>query len=277
MRAWVPGLNDLRFLTIPTGRAIISRFGLCVLTHSRIVMAGKTQKPEQKAKPRAQEYLSSVDVWEFARQRKREEGTTPLRRFERLAQSVLLPDDPANPVNASVVRWTVSGHSDRDGRCQLQIEGEFSAAVPCLRCSGPVALSIAFDRLLRLCKSEQEADTLETDENEDAVAAPGKADVLQWLEDEMMLCLPMFPAHDACQSDEVDGADAPGDLDDGLSATLQGGFAEQSPETLAGTGKKTGTEAAPSADAASKADTESGETHRPFAALSRLLKKPDNN
>jgi len=261
----------LRFLTIPTGRAIISRFGLCVLTRSRIVMAGKTQKPEQKVKPRAGELLSSVDVWEFARQRKREEGTTPLRRFERLSQSVLLPDDPANPVDASVVHWTVSGHSDRDGRCRLQIEGEFSAAVPCLRCSGPVALSIAFDRLLRLCKSEQEADTLETDENEDAVAAPGKADVLQWLEDEMMLCLPMFPAHEACQPDEADGADAPEDTEDGSAARLQGRSAEQAHGTVAET------EAAPPADAVSKADTGPGETHRPFAALSRLLKKPDNN
>ncbi len=74
------------------------------------------------------------------------------------------------------------------------------ASQECLRCGKPVLQALEFDRLLRICKSEQEADTLETDENEDAVAAPGKIDALQWLEDEMLLCLPMFPAHEECES-----------------------------------------------------------------------------
>jgi len=208
--------------------------------------------------------FKSLDVWEFCRQRKSFETTVGLAGATQLFGRLTSDDETSiegsgattgehaavdeaahvdgmqsaltqamHHATEPLISWKFIGHCDRDGRCSFQMVGRFTAYQECLRCGEPVSQTLEFDRLLRICKSEQEADTLETDENEDAVAAPGKIDALQWLEDEMLLCMPMFPAHEDCEA----GIEA-------APAEVDGVSAGESPD----------------------------ETHRPFERLAGLLK-----
>lgn len=181
--------------------------------------------------------IRHLDVWEFCRRGNRIAGELTGagigNNFPRFAESQL---------SQNSLHWQAEGFCDKDGRCSLRLSGRFHARQECMRCGSAVEQEVGFNRLLRLCKSEQEADTLDTDEDEDAVAAPGKVDVVQWLEDEMLLSLPMFPVHEGCAAD--DGAS------DGLTDTSE---------------KQTEQE-------------RSDKVHRPFEQLAGLLKsKPEKS
>lgn len=192
--------------------------------------------------------LQSLDAWEFCRLGKTLEGEVAAERlslyFGRLAESLLNAREEksagktAESPSCAPLKWRIEGFCDRDGRCSMRISGQFEARQECMRCGLPVHEHVEFNRRLHLCKSEQEADTLETGEDEDAVAAPGKVDVASWIEDETLLCLPMFPAHAQC---------------DQVQAT---------PVSQRVTGQK---------------NEVPDETHRPFEQLASLLKNTTGN
>jgi len=207
---------------------------------------------------RGDELPKSIDVWEMARLGRSLSGSSPLAAFDRVAEALGEALQQADTASGVSVRWQIEGFSDRDGRCTVRLSGSFDSVLTCMRCGGFFAEEIGFDRLLRLCKSEQEADTLETDEDEDAVAAVGRVSLSEWLEDELLLSLPMFPVHNLCPG----SASADQHLEN--SALSHPGRLEE-----AGT---TGDQAG-----SNRGDVrQDAETHRPFETLARLMKKPGN-
>ncbi len=195
--------------------------------------------------------LAQLDAWEFARFGGKVAADSGLQRFPRLVEE--LHAEAKSDLPSPKVRWAIFGEVDSAGHCFIGLEGSFPASVPCMRCSNPVSDHFEFKRLLRLCKSDQEADTLELDDEVDPVVASGKVNVLEWLEDELMLSLPMFPSHEGCASESV----SVGPVNEDPEAPAkqhQLSTAENSASV------KRNLESAP-------------ETHRPFEILARL-KKP---
>ncbi|MFN7834320.1 MAG: DUF177 domain-containing protein [Burkholderiaceae bacterium] len=137
--------------------------------------------------------LKDVDAWEFCRRASRFESCDSTAAFTRLAASL-------SDANGKVF-WSITGHSSRQLGCVIELCGHFVASQVCYRCDLPVSQPVEFFRKLRLCKSEKEADEkADLDDEVDAVVALGYVDLSFWLEDELLLCLPMFARHPECET-----------------------------------------------------------------------------
>lgn len=199
----------------------------------------------------AAEDLKRLDAWEFCRKSGRIDGESPVTSWPRLHSALQADGDEssnASPANRQLpVVWSVVGDRDADGHCRLLLSGHFTASVACLRCGQGLHCELEFSRRLRLCKSDQEADLLETEDDEDAVAAAGRVDVTDWLEDELLLSLPMFPTHPACNAelDEAAGQEV-------ADVSALAGNRQTNEQSVAG----------------------NSPVYRPFEVLSGLIKKP---
>jgi uncharacterized protein len=195
--------------------------------------------------------LAQLDAWEFARFGGKVASDSALQRFPRLVSE--MHTEATADLSSLKVRWMVFGKVDASGHCIIGLEGSFPASVPCMRCSEPVSDHLEFKRLLRLCKSDQEADTIELDDEIDPVVASGKVNALEWLEDELLLSLPMFPSHEGCSSESV----------------ISGSPEEVSEESV----NQRHSGAVEHSASVEKNLEGASETHRPFEILARL-KKP---
>ena len=161
-----------------------------------------------------------LDVAAFAKAQARLDGRQPVRDFARLAELVL--QDPA-----AEVAWTVEGrwHQPTGGEPErrLHLRAQAPVRMSCQRCLEPADLVLVVDRTLRFVRDEREAELLdEASEDEDVLALPPRLDVVELLEDELILALPLVPRHESCPSPlplasgetaDVDEADDAGTLE----------------------------------------------------------------
>lgn len=76
------------------------------------------------------------------------------------------------------------------------IEG--TVELTCQRCLEPLAFAVRVGNRLQLVESEAELPNIaEEDEDADAVVADPKMDAMAWIEDEIILALPIAPRHDS--------------------------------------------------------------------------------
>lgn len=151
-----------------------------------------TSKPS--ARGRAAQPL--IDTLEFARTGGSLEGTQAPTDFPRLLD--LLADD------AGRIDWRLSGERQprpeggADTFLRLHLQGTVSPA--CTRCLRPVASSFADERLYKLAATETQAERedAETDDY-DVMATSERFDVMEFVEDEVILALPIAPRHEDCQ------------------------------------------------------------------------------
>jgi len=75
-----------------------------------------------------------------------------------------------------------------------------SAAVPlsCQRCLGPVVTPLEVDRWFRFVADEATAETEDDDSEEDVLALEPRPDLLDLLEDELLMSVPLVPMHNVC-------------------------------------------------------------------------------
>jgi uncharacterized metal-binding protein YceD (DUF177 family) len=145
--------------------------------------------------------LQKLDAWQFARLGGCVSACVPISSYERLSSFLLeksFEKITSESLQSKNIVWQVRGGITDQSRCYIHLQGCFSPELLCIRSGQVFSEEFTFDRKLILCKSEQEADTTETAENEDAVCASAAVNVLQWLEDELILSLPMFPQHPLC-------------------------------------------------------------------------------
>ncbi len=145
--------------------------------------------------------LQKLDAWQFARLAGDVSACAPIASYERLSAFLLekgFEKISEQSLHSNKIVWQIRGGITNQGRCFIHLQGYFSPEMPCIRCGDIFSEKITFDRKLILCKSEQEADSIETAEKEDAVCAATTVNALQWLEDELLLSLPMFPQHQFC-------------------------------------------------------------------------------
>lgn len=156
-----------------------------------------------------------LDVAAFAKARARLDGRQPLRDFARLAELVL--PDPAGEVAWAVEgRWHQPTGAEPERRVHLQAQAP--VRMSCQRCLEPADLVLVVDRTLRFVRDEREAERLdEASEDEDVLALPPRLDVVELLEDELILALPLVPRHESCPrplpmvSGEAPGVDERGE------------------------------------------------------------------
>jgi uncharacterized protein len=159
--------------------------------------------------------LSRLDVRSFAAAEHTHQGMDGLLRFERLAAESMPGADVQVPV-----RWQCHGEMrpGSGGKSAPWLHLEASAVIPmkCQRCLGPVDEVIEVDRWFRFVADEATAELEDEDSEEDVLALEPRPDIVQLLEDELLMELPLVPMHETCpvavpmQAGEIDDGEAAG-------------------------------------------------------------------
>ena len=155
-----------------------------------------------------------LDVTAFAQARARLEGEWPGAGFARLQQDSEAAVDGAEP---ACVTWLAQGEMRKAGAglptIGLGLQAGTSVRLRCQRCLQPMAVPLAVLRRFRFAATEEEAERLDVDSDDDILALPASLDLHALVEDELILALPSFPRHEDCappaQASSDAGADEP--------------------------------------------------------------------
>jgi uncharacterized protein len=139
-----------------------------------------------------------IDAFQFCRQQEHREGEIPVAELSRLA---------AESVDrAGMVRWSLQGGSDSHGHPQLTLSIAGQVNVTCQRCLSPYACDVTSESVMVLARSEEEADEIDRlleDESIDVIVGSAAFNIVELIEDEALLAIPLSPRHETCPAQLV--------------------------------------------------------------------------
>jgi uncharacterized protein len=144
-----------------------------------------------------------LDAVRFAQESGTLEGIARLADFPRLAREsasqAIVADAPV------MIDWRAQGEMRRDAglddgivRPALYLCACTRLPLVCQRCLRPVWTKIAVDRHLLFVPDEAQAMRLDERAQDDVLVAAEDFDLLDLIEDELLLALPLAPRHDRC-------------------------------------------------------------------------------
>lgn len=140
-----------------------------------------------------------LDVPAFARAGAPLEGGWPLSELPRLRAGV--PAE-ARDLPTLPIRWRVQGElkPQAGGAAEIWLHLTARAELPlqCQRCLQPVQETVEVNRLVRFVADEETAAELDAELEEDVLVHSRQFDLRWWVEDELILALPLVPKHEAC-------------------------------------------------------------------------------
>lgn len=129
----------------------------------------------------------------------------PLDARVPLAQLPRLADEAVQAVAERTVHFQALGsmRSDAAGAVVpwLQLHAAVEIDLVCQRCLEPVSTLVQFDRQFRFVESEEAALTQDEDSEEDLLVSSTQFDLLELVEDELLMALPVSPRHEKCPGD----------------------------------------------------------------------------
>ena len=142
---------------------------------------------------------SSVDVAAFAERGDRASGVWPLAALERL-RGEFHPD--AQPAGSESVDWRVVGETrarrGADPEIWLHLTCTARLALVCQRCLQPVGIDAQVERSFQFVAEEALAAEIDADSEDDVLALNRTLNVIELIEDELLLGLPLVPRHSTC-------------------------------------------------------------------------------
>lgn len=121
-------------------------------------------------------------------------GRWPLQSMSRLVQGL------AEGASDAAVDWSTEAESrpvtGGEPELWLRLQAQAGVTLQCQRCLGPMAQRLEVDRRFRFVRSEDEAERLDDESEEDVLALPPRLDLVELLEDELILALPLVPRHE---------------------------------------------------------------------------------
>ncbi|TWO68923.1 DUF177 domain-containing protein [Caenimonas sedimenti] len=137
-----------------------------------------------------------LDVRRFAEEAGTLAGVTPALSFPRLASEL-------ETVSASnEVRWTATGELRNPEHVHpemwLYLEAEATFALTCQRCLQPVDVEVMLERPFRFVADEATAAAEDDEAEEEVLALSREFDLLELVEDELIMDLPVAPMHETC-------------------------------------------------------------------------------
>ena len=146
-------------------------------------MAHKDRDPDARA----------VNVRALCQEAATLQGRWPLSTLTRLAQSLFEP--PTGDVT-----WAATGQEvpapGGEPELWMELQAHATVTLQCQRCLKAVRQALAVDRRLRFARSEQEAEKLDEDLEEDVLALQPRLDLRDLAEDELILALPLVARHE---------------------------------------------------------------------------------
>lgn len=103
------------------------------------------------------------------------------------------------------VEWSATGTEGRKhlAGAILRIEGKLIGS--CCRCGDPLTVDVHLKTSFLFTKTESEADSMPISEGgeDEVVVGSSHFDVANWVQEELLLKLPLYPAHDVCKAPEL--------------------------------------------------------------------------
>lgn len=149
-----------------------------------------------------------LDVRRFA-----EEGAE-LERQDGLAAYRRLSAETAEPAPERIVHWSARGEllNPQHVHPEVWVHLTADATLPlvCQRCLQPVEVPLAVDRSFRFVADEATAAAEDDEAEEDLLALSRSFDLVELVEDELLMEVPLAPRHDACPQPVKMSATDPG-------------------------------------------------------------------
>jgi uncharacterized protein len=136
-----------------------------------------------------------LDVQRFAEDGGAIDAATPVRSLQRLRAETEGGD-------ARTVQWRARGElrNPRHIAPEVWVHLEAEAALPlvCQRCLGPVEVKVGFERSFRFVADEATAAAQDDAAEEEVLALSRSFDLVELVEDELLMDLPVAPRHETC-------------------------------------------------------------------------------
>jgi uncharacterized protein len=139
-----------------------------------------------------------IDAFEFCRLNERLEGEVAVADLARVVQDTV--------DTSGAIAWSLQGGRDSHGHAQLTLSASGSVRLMCQRCLTPFAFDVQSETVLVLARDESEVDAVEAlidDESIDVIAGSHSMKVIELVEDEVLLALPLSPRHEVCPDAEA--------------------------------------------------------------------------
>jgi uncharacterized protein len=138
----------------------------------------------------------SLNVRAFSRDGATLSGQAPLAQWERL--SAESEDGLVSPP----VKWQARGEAvpEVGAQDQVWLHLQVNAVLPllCQRCLSPLLTAVDVDRSFRFVADEATAMALDDEEEEDLLVTSREFNLIDLVEDEVILAMPLVPLHEAC-------------------------------------------------------------------------------
>lgn len=130
----------------------------------------------------------AIDGLDFARQCKRLKGNVPVKDMPRLRELLISRD--------GVLHYDLSGGLSDLGKPRLYLDVAGGVLVECQRCLEPLEFAVKVSAVLELVEDQSSFVSVEEEEDSvDMIPADSAMSVLVLVEDEVLLSLPVAPAH----------------------------------------------------------------------------------
>jgi uncharacterized protein len=110
------------------------------------------------------------------------------------------------------VSWSASGEMRNRQHVQpeiwLHLKAQVTLPLTCQRCLEPVDVPVSVDRWFRFVSSEEMAAAQDDESEEDVLALSRSFDLVELVEDELLMEIPLAPRHETCPPVNVALADA---------------------------------------------------------------------
>jgi uncharacterized protein len=159
-----------------------------------------TQNP---GKPACPADLRALDLFEFAQSRRQAAGGVRASQLPRMLNE--MPADA--PDRDTVFTWQAEGSTQPelqdDGteapQPYLRLAVHGSVWIECQRCLSPYSQHLDVDATYRIVATEEEADEFPLDDDEvEVIVGSRQFDLVDLIEEELLLSLPLVPKHDVC-------------------------------------------------------------------------------
>jgi len=126
-----------------------------------------------------------VDPWRFCRVAQSWEIRSDVAGFPRLAHEF----------TQGALFCRVAGRADPRGGLSLQVSIGGEVGLTCQRCLGSLSYTVGLERTLYLARNEAELERLDALPDSDAIQPGERLDLVELVEDEVLLSLPLVPMH----------------------------------------------------------------------------------
>ncbi len=140
-----------------------------------------------------------LDVAVFAASGGEAAGDWPAERLHRLTAATLAPEDSA-PRRG--IAWHASGEqhvlAGAGTQASLAIRADTEVTLECQRCLQPMRVPLHAERRIFFVDGEDAAAALDAESEDDVLALTPALDLVELIEDELLLVLPLVPRHEHC-------------------------------------------------------------------------------